>query len=312
MKIVVTGAAGFIGANLVHSWAADGHKVVALFRPGSDPWRLLGAAATQIEADLEQRESMTETLDRVRPDVIVNAAAHGAYAHQQDLSRMLAVNVAAVSHLVDCALQRECALLHLGSSSEYGLQDDAPAEHERVAPNSTYAITKAAASHLVCDAVERFGLRAVVLRLYSVYGPWEEPIRLMPVLACYASTGRLPPTLVDPDVSRDFVHIKDVVSAATAWILNPVAVPEPAILNIASGVQTSLGELIAVAREALGIEEEPQWGTMERRRWDTAQWVGDPTRAKALVGWEAKVRLREGLIDLTEFVKAHPDKYHVA
>lgn len=312
MRILVTGAAGFIGANLVRAWSEDGHEVHAAVRPGSDRWRLVDANAIQFEADLARSESVDALLRWVQPEVIVNAAAYGAYPHQQELTRMLAVNVSLVCQLVEWARIEGIPLLHLGSSSEYGLMDHPASEDERLAPNSTYAVTKAAGSHLVCDGVERCGLRAAVFRLYSVYGQWEEPSRLMPTLVCYASAGRLPPALVDPAVSRDFVHVDDVVKAATAWIRDPIALPEPAVLNIASGVQTSLGDLVAVVCKTFGVVENPRWGSMERRRWDTSSWVGDVRRARALLSWSPEVPLSRGLMTLATFVSAHPDRYQLS
>lgn len=91
--------------------------------------------------------------------------------------------------------------------------------------------------------------RGVTLRLYSVYGPWEEPRRIMPTIAAHAAARRLPPALVDPAVARDFVHVDDVWRAADAWLGGASTALEPPVINIGSGVQTRLGELIAFTGE---------------------------------------------------------------
>ena len=309
MRIVVTGAAGFVGGNLARAWAAAGHEVIAVVHPSSDTWRLAGAACAPGLLDLEQPDTIATFLDDARPDVVVSAAAHGAYSYQHDIDRMAAVNLLAVERLARWCTANRVPLLHLGSSSEYGTVDHAPAETERLAPNSAYAITKAAGSHAVCDAVAREGLQGVVLRLYSVYGPWEEPGRLMPTVARWALDGLLPPTLVDPDVARDFVHVDDVVRAATTWISDPVAVGEPAIVNIGSGDQTTLGQLVALVRAACEIRAEPAWGTMPRRGWDTSCWVADARRAGEVLGWSAGTDLGAGIVALTNWVAAHLARY---
>src|SRR5205807_2658423 len=140
---------------------------------------------------------------RLRPEVIFHLAAHGAYSWQRDLDAMLSVNVRATEALLVAARAVGARLVSAGSSSEYGHRDDAPSELDRLEPNSHYAVTKSAATHLCRLAAKTHGQHAITLRLYSIYGPWEEPRRLMPTLVRYALDRRLPP-LVGPSIARDF------------------------------------------------------------------------------------------------------------
>jgi dolichol-phosphate mannosyltransferase len=310
VRVLVTGAAGFVGANVVRSLVDDGYDVRAVVRPGSDLWRLAGLPSFAAAVDLEDLGRLEADLDVFRPDAVVSAAAHGAYARQVDLQRMLGVNIRAVAVLVSWCGRHDVPLLHLGSSSEYGVRSSAPREMDRIAPDSHYAVTKAAGTHLVCDAVNR-GLHGIVFRLYSVYGEWEEPARLMPTVAAFARRGRLPPTLVDPHVARDFVHVDDVVSAARRWLADPLVPEEPAILNIGSGTQTTMADLVAIVRRIRAIDDEPRYGTMPRRPWDRTSWVANPGRAADLLDWRVKIDVATGLARLIDFVGAHPDRYAV-
>ena len=88
--------------------------------------------------------------------------------------------------------------VNTGSSSEYGLKDHPPAEDESVEPNSIYAAAKAAATMLCQQAAASDGMNVSTLRLYSTYGPWEDPNRLIPALAVEGLRGEFPP-LVAPD-----------------------------------------------------------------------------------------------------------------
>jgi nucleoside-diphosphate-sugar epimerase len=193
-----------------------------------------------------------------------------------------------------------------GSSSEYGFKDHAPSEDERVDPNSAYAVGKVAATNYCRFVACRDSVPYTTLRLYSVYGPWEEPGRLLPTLAVHGLEGRLPP-LVSPDTARDFVHVDDVcdafVRAATAEGLEPGA-----IFNVGSGRQTTLRDIVAVTREVLAVAQEPVWGTAQARSWDTSVWVSDPRRIRAAIGWEASTPLRDGVGGLAEWLAADPER----
>ena len=191
-----------------------------------------------------------------------------------------------------------------GSSSEYGYCDHAPAEDEPPAPTTAYAVGKLAAT-LYGQSVARAADRHVcTLRLYSVYGPWEEPDRLIPTLVAHATRGALPP-LVDPGTARDFVHVDDVCEAFVR-AAERTGLPRGTVLNVGSGRQTTIAEVVAVARDAFGVAAAPRWGTMPARVWDTAVWVSDPSAARRALGWTAERALADGLRDVAEWLGGLP------
>jgi dolichol-phosphate mannosyltransferase len=304
MKALVTGAGGFVGANLVRHLLARGDEPVAILRPGPDSWRLEGIAAdARVEfVDLTRPEDVVRLVARVRPDVIFNLAAHGAYSWQTDLDEMLAVNVRATETLLEAARHVDARFIQAGSSSEYGLSERATTELDRVKPNSHYAITKVAATHLCRLAAAQHGQHAVTLRLYSVYGPWEEPGRLMPTLVERALDGTYPP-LVAPETARDFVWIEDVCDAFVRAAVTDL-VDRGAVLNVASGAQMTLRGLADLVRSLFEIEGDPVWGSMPARSWDTSVWVGDPSAAAAVLGWTATTPLEQGLHAVASWMQA--------
>jgi dolichol-phosphate mannosyltransferase len=306
VRAVVTGAGGFVGASLVRRLAGDGHEVHATVRPGAQPWRLADPAPpwALLELDLADPEATREAVAAVAPDWIFHLAAHGAYSWQTDLATMTQVNLLATEALLAAARDAGAALVNAGSSSEYGYKDHAPAEDELVEPNSHYAVTKAAGTHLCRLAAAQHGQRAVTLRLYSVYGPWEEPGRLMPTLVHHALDGRWPP-LVAPDTARDFVWIDDVCQAFVLAATAPLD-DAGAVLNIGSGRQTTLRELVETVKRTLGVEAEPAWGTMAQRGWDTSVWVADPGRAAAQLDWRARTPLEDGVARMAQWMRDAP------
>jgi len=208
-------------------------------------------------------EATAAAVERRRPDWIFHLAAHGAYSWQTDLEQMIRVNLAATSAVLDGFARSEGqAFVHSGSSSEYGRKNHAPAETEALDPNSHYAITKAAATHLCRYFARTNGVRAVTLRLYSAYGPWEDPRRLIPALVSSGLNGAYPP-LADPTIARDFVYVDDVCEALVQAASRP-GVASDAVINIGRGTQTTLAELVGVARRVFAVSGEPPWA-----RWST-------------------------------------------
>jgi nucleoside-diphosphate-sugar epimerase len=260
----------------------EGRDVVALVRPGGDPWRLEGLGVDVVEADV--RDGVPGDFD-----LVYHLAAHGAYSWQEDEATIRETNVGGTEN----ALAAGRRVVVAGSSSEYGRKPHAPAEDEPLDPNSPYAAAKAEATAL---ALAR---GAVVLRVYSAYGPWEEPNRLIPTLLARGLAGELPP-LVSPSVARDFVHVDDV---CTAFALAARAQPGR-VYNVGSGRQTTVEEVVWVTRGLLDLEAEPEWGSMPDRRWDTETWVANPQRIRKELGWEARVALEEGLARTLEWLRS--------
>lgn len=308
MKALVTGAGGFVGANLAASLAQAGHDVVAWVRPEGETWRLdhLREAVEVAPVELLDPDAVEAGVLSARPDWVFHLAAHGAYSWQRDAERIMQTNlVSTVRLLAACQRHGFSAFIHAGSSSEYGFQDHAPKESELPEPNSDYAVMKAAATSHGRFVAQREDLHVVTLRLYSVYGPWEEPGRLMPTLVARGLEGRLP-SLVSPDTPRDFISVRDA-ERAFLRAAEQTDVERGSVFNIASGRQTTLREVVEVARALLGVDEEPQWGTEPQRSWDAAVWVGDPSEAREQLGWEAQDGLEAGFACLADWLRDSPE-----
>jgi UDP-glucose 4-epimerase len=306
-RALITGAGGFVGACLARRLLDEGHHTELLVRPGSDRWRLrdLRRDLAVHEGDLRDRDAVRAAVDAAAPDWVFHLAAHGAYSWQTDARGIFESNVLGTLTLAQVCTDRGFeAFVHAGSSSEYGCKDHAPSEDEAPEPNSDYAVAKVAATLLCRNLAARHGLHMATLRLYSVYGPWEDPRRLMPVLAAHGLRGELPP-LVDPDTARDFVHVDDVGEAFVRAARTPVP-GSSAIYNVGSGSQTSMRRVVEVARQALNIPAEPRWGSHEPRPWDTGVWVADRSKIARELGWQPTRDLHSGLEGLAAWLREHP------
>ena len=312
---LITGAGGFLGASLARRLLRDGAHVAVVVRPGGDLWRLQEVVGEieVIEIDLRDDAGLRAALTRTRPERVFHLAAHGAYSWQTDAERILATNLLATMALLDATRDAHSVVL-AGSSSEYGFKDHAPAEGELPEPNSPYAVAKVGATLWGQHVARAQDRHVATLRIYSAYGPWEDPGRLVPRLVVSALRDELPP-LVDPGTARDFVHVDDVC-AALAAAAAATEVPRGAVYNVGSGRQVSLRELVDVVRDVLGVTVEPEWGSMPGRRWDTSVWVADPRRIGQELGWRPMVGLGDGLRAMREWLESQApavrERYEVA
>ena len=295
-RCLVTGGTGFIGINLVRRLLSEGHQVTLLLRPNHSTWRLDGIEKeVQIhEINLENYAALQQFLSRLCPDWIFNLAAHGAYSWQTDATPIIASNFSGTVALLDAAAQTGFeAFVQAGSSSEYGAKDHAPTEEELPEPNSLYATTKNAATNYCHFIGKSQNLPVVTLRLYSIYGPYEDSQRLIPSMIRKGLEGSFP-TLTNPDTARDFVHTEDCVKA---FILaaSKASLNCGEVFNIGSGTQTTLRQVVEIFSELLFISERPEWGTMPNRVWDTTCWQSDPSKAQNKLGWSPSIKLKLGI-----------------
>jgi nucleoside-diphosphate-sugar epimerase len=307
-RVVLTGGTGFVGANLVHRLVAEGHETHLLVRPGFSAWRIesIRDRLTLHVLDLTDTDAVKAALVAVEPAWIFHLAAHGAYSWQTDAQEITRTNLAATASLLDAATAVGFeAFVNTGSSSEYGRRDHAPAEGEPASPDTPYGVSKAAATALCVQAARAHAAKIATLRLYSVFGPYEDPRRLLPSLIVHGRRGIFPP-LVNPGTARDFVYVDDVVRAYLKLAHHP-AVEPGAIFNVGTGVQTTVGEAVAVAQRLLHIPGEPRWGSMPPRVWDTDTWVADARKIRGELGWTPRVTFADGFEQMVEWLGRHTE-----
>jgi polyisoprenyl-phosphate glycosyltransferase len=305
---VVTGYSGFVGANLAAGLAARGARVIGVESPSGIDWRTRDMNGVEaVRLDLCHEADVRAFVRDVRPIAVFNCAAYGAYAVQTDARRIYDVNLYGARHLLEALreLTGFRAFVQAGSSSEYGFNCSAPSEDAPTFPDSDYAVSKIGATSLVRLYARKHGVPAFVLRLYSLYGPYEDFSRLIPTLLWQARAGQLP-ALVSPTISRDFVYVDDAARAFDAVVEHAPRLEPGAIFNVGTGVRTTLGELTETVRDLFGVTTLPRWQSMPERNWDHAGWYADPRRAAADLGWRATTALRDGLVATMRWIDEHP------
>jgi UDP-glucose 4-epimerase len=275
---------------------------------GADPWRLtdLTAHVRIVQCDLEDQSAVRAALREQRPDWVFHLAAHGAYSFQKDVARIARTNVVGTTNLLEAVEAAGCVgMVNTGSSSEYGAYDHAPLEDEICRPASVYAVTKLASTQLCQVAARRLGIPIPTLRLYSAYGPWEDPRRLIPQLVAHALNERWPP-LAAPATVRDFVYVADVVEAYLLASTIPLSTVDR-VFNIGSGRQVTLHELVEVSGRVLHVKAPPDFGSYPARDWDVPVWVANARRARDELGWSSQTSLEVGIAAMAAWLRARPE-----
>ena len=293
-----------MGAVLARRLLEGGHEVNVLLKSATQRWRLSDVQQDLRlhEVDLQDEEGVRRAAAAIKPEVVYHLAAHGAYPFQTDPDGIIATNILGTWNLLKALARSDYEVfVNTGSSSEYGFKDFAMRETDLLEPNSYYAVAKCAQT-LLCQHVARTEKKPITtFRLFSAYGPYEEPSRLVPTLIQRCLRGQ-DLSLVPPETARDFVYVDDVVDAFLRT--GELSKLRGDIINIGTGVQSTIRDVVEAIVQHTDARVECRWGAMQPRIWDSGTWVADCTKAKTLLGWRARTSLNQGLARTVAFVRS--------
>ncbi|HVN61267.1 MAG TPA: NAD-dependent epimerase/dehydratase family protein [Gaiellaceae bacterium] len=292
MRYLVTGAAGFIGSHLSQALIGAGHELVAVdsFNDYYDPARkeenAAGLAVVRADLAVDPVGEMVRGAD----GVFHLAGQPGVRAFGQAFPDYLTRNVLATQRLFEAAARAGVKVVYASSSSIYGDAERYPTPESTLPrPNSPYGITKLACEHLAGAYGRSFGLEAVGLRYFTVYGPRQRPDMAFTRIAEALAEGRPFELYGDGGQSRSFTYVADVVEATVLAL----AAEPGTIYNVGGGVEATMSEAIALFERISGrtlelVQGPPAAGDMRRTK-------ADVTRIHADLGWEATTALEDGL-----------------
>jgi UDP-glucose 4-epimerase len=294
--VLVTGAAGFIAANLVRALFRADVEVHAAVRPTTDLWRLdgVGWQFSVHRVDVRDADAMREVVASVRPEVVFNLAV-GRARPEDPVSRQESMDTSllgARSLLNAVAHTPVRRVVHLGSHLEYASRDRPLREDDPIAPGSFRGTVKATETGQWLHAARVRSIPVTVLRPFHVYGPWEASSRLVPTaIRCAYSGSDMP--IVDPVTRRDPVFVEDVVEACLLAATRELAVRE--VFNVGSGEEWTTAQVVEAVAEVTGRPIGMRRGTYPSHTTDSAHSRADISKATRLLGWRPRHRLREGL-----------------
>lgn len=291
-RALVTGATGFIGTHLVRTLLAHDVDVHMLTRQalGVQAHEGWGLHSHIHRGDILDAHFLANLLTRIQPEVIFHLAAYGTFTHEQDLDRMIAVNITGTVNLLAAAKHPCRTFIHTGSVKEYRDSGAPLTEESPIGPKDGYGASKAAAAVFCQLFARRDGVPVMILRLSSVYGPEDAETRLIPTAIRAAFFGDSLP-LIAGSLKRNFTYIDDVVDAYLRASAQPA---RGEIINIGATKQYSIDELRTMIEALTGRTIARTTASA-----DTAahyeSWALDISKARRFLGWEPRVSLPEGL-----------------
>lgn len=307
-KILITGVTGFVGANLLRKLIDSKNDIHIIIRSTSNLWRIndiIDKVNTHV-CDLTNRESVEELLLKIKPQIIFHLAVYGGYQFQKESLKIINTNLIGTINLLDacCKIGFEC-FINTGSSSEYGLKNKPMSENDLLEPINNYGIAKAAAT-LYCQAIGRKkNLPIFTLRLFSPYGYYDGPARLIPyiIISCLKNKEL---KIFKPDRVRDFVFIEDVIKSYFIIVEKRENLLPGDIFNIGSGKQYTVEEIFRIIKKLTNIQKRLLLEETKNDEHNIPKiWKANIEKSKKYLNWTPKYFIENGLKKTIKWFRDH-------
>jgi nucleoside-diphosphate-sugar epimerase len=314
-RILVTGAAGFIGANLLRRLAASFDSVLyGLDLKNTCLWRVKDLTNSEkvriYGADIANARDVSQVFESVNPEVVFHCAVYGMYVSKEtDKALMIDTNIKGVLNLVTAAMKVGTRkFINTGTNSEYGPKNRTMSESMVLEPDNTYGMTKAGQTLLASQLAREYRLDLVTLRLFAPYGPYETKTRLIPSIILTYIDGQKPKLSSSKSV-RNFTYVEDVTDAyIKAAEADGIAKGE--IINAGSGRQYSISDVVSAVKRIMGLDIDPEWGRVNSVQTEPKVFKANNTKARTLLGWKPVHNLKQGLTKTIDWFRKNQNLYH--
>ncbi len=298
---IVTGGLGFIGNELVRQLLQAGEELVVLDnrnRTAPDIDDL--ASARVLEMDVTEQERVAATLADLKPKTVFHLAAiHFIPECNANPERTLRVNVEATMGLLRaCVAAKVEHFLYASSGAIYADSPAALNEDSLVSPVDIYGWSKWFGEELCRWQSSANGLKVTICRLFNNYGPRETNAHVVPEILSQLKQGRQL-SLGNTKPRRDYVHTFDTAKSLRMLATKPPASSQT--VNVASGEDASVDELVALLSELLGDSIEVKVDPARFRKADKLVQRADITKLRRMLSWQPEVSLRDGLRELLKY-----------
>jgi len=316
LKILVTGAGGFIASHLAEKLVQEGHSVRAFVRYNSrNSWGWL--EESPFRNDMEIISGDIRDFDVVKKAVSsCNTVFHLAaligipYSYVSPLA-YVKTNVEGTYNVLQAARESgSTKVIHTSTSEIYGTAQYVPIDETHpVNPQSPYSASKASADFLALSFYRSFELPVTVVRPFNTYGPRQSARAVIPTIIGQILEGKKKILLGNLAPTRDLTYVEDTVSGFLAAYRTDEIIGET--VNLGTGIDISIGDLAkqiaSMMDKDIEIGEDPQ--RIRPAKSEVERLLSNPNRMKRLTGWEAKTSLTEGLEKTIQWLSERRDFY---
>ena len=297
----MTGAGGFVGSRVARRLLADGHDVCALMRPSTSRARLEGVEdrLTFVAGDVGHVDGWRDAVAAWQPDACIHTAWYaepGKYLDSKLNLDGLRNGLALLEEMAAIGCKR---VVMTGTCFEYDLEGGTLTEDTPVKPRTLYAACKLALGVVAAQRAAQLGVAFAWGRIFYVYGPYEDPRRLVPALTLALLRGERFAATTGEQL-RDYIHVDDIASAFVAL----AATGSSGVFNICSAEPATIKQLMLEVGRLLGREELIAFGARPPGAYEPAVIRGDNSRLRAATGWAPARTLHQGLAETVEWWRA--------
>ena len=303
MRIFITGATGFLGSYVTEFLVSQGAEVAVLLRESSHPWRLevVWSPIQKIIGDLSMISRWRKEVADFAPDTIIHLGWHGVAGSDRNDPQQIEQNLDSSIALVRLARECECsAFIGLGSQAEYGPCNRKVDETNCCMPTTLYGATKLSICHLGRVTLLGSPTRFTWLRLFSSYGPRDNPGWMIPSLINQLLEGKKP-ALTKCEQKWDYLYVEDAAEAICRVAFSPNTT---GIFNLGSGLAVSLREVVELVRDAIDSRLPLGFGEVPYRPDQVMHLQADINHLQHEVLWQPTTSIAEGLKKTISFFRA--------
>lgn len=302
MRILVTGAAGFVGARVATQLIDDGHAVICVARSGAaERLAPINDKAEFVSLDIADVAVLRSVLARHRPEAICHAAWAGVAGAQRN-DAVQDVNIATSQALARAAADAGVStIVGLGSQAEYGPINRVARERDPCAPTTRYGEAKCQAHDAMARVCAASGLRFAWMRIFSLYGPGDNPGWLLPSVIAALLRGEKP-ALTSAEQEWDFLHVADAARAIATVLAMPGA---SGLFNLGSGEAPPLRHTLETLRDLIDPALPLGFGEVPYRPDQVMHLQADVSRLRDVVGWCPQISLQHGLAEMVAWQRDH-------